>query len=72
MREFFNPRSVAVIGVSESPENMGRNIIANLIEFNYDGITHEWMFSFPKHLRKALATGGRVISDGKPLYLNKG
>ncbi len=41
MKEFFNPRSVAVIGVSESPENMGRSIIANLIEFNYDGIIYE-------------------------------
>lgn len=41
MKEFFNPKSVAVIGVSESPTNMGRNIIANLIEFNYDGIIYE-------------------------------
>jgi len=41
MKEFFNPRSVAVIGVSESPGNMGQNIIANLIEFNYDGIIYE-------------------------------
>lgn len=41
MREFFEPRSVAVIGVSESPTNMGRSIIANLIEFNYDGIIYE-------------------------------
>ena len=38
----------------------------------YDGITHQQMFSFPKHMRKALATGGRVITDDKPLYLYKG
>lgn len=41
MKEFFSPKSVAVIGVSESPDNMGRNIVANLIEFNFDGIIYE-------------------------------
>jgi acyl-CoA synthetase (NDP forming) len=29
MREIFYPTSVAVIGVSEKPDNLGRNIIAN-------------------------------------------
>ena len=41
MKEFFYPRTIAVIGVSEAPDNMGRNIVANLIEFNYDGIIYE-------------------------------
>ncbi len=41
MKEFFYPKTIAVIGVSESPDNMGRNIVANLIEFNYDGIIYE-------------------------------
>ncbi|MDP2919862.1 MAG: polyamine aminopropyltransferase [Dehalococcoidia bacterium] len=35
----------------------------------YDGITHTGMFTFPRHMRKALAGGGRLISDAKPLYL---
>ena len=40
MREFFYPKSVAVIGVSEKPDNLGRNIIANLIEFGFGGIVY--------------------------------
>lgn len=40
MDKFFNPTSVAIIGVSEKPTNMAKNIIANLQEFEYDGIIH--------------------------------
>jgi acyl-CoA synthetase (NDP forming) len=35
---FFNPHSVAVVGVSESTENLGRRITQNLQEFDYSGI----------------------------------
>jgi acetyltransferase len=38
MRDFFYPRSIAVIGVSPKPTNLGRNIVANLIEYGFDGI----------------------------------
>ena len=41
MREIFYPQSVAVIGVSNSPDNLGRGIIFNLTEFGYQGIIHE-------------------------------
>jgi acetate---CoA ligase (ADP-forming) len=40
MREIFYPRSVAVIGVSARPTNLGRNIVANLIEFGFDGAVY--------------------------------
>lgn len=40
MREFFYPRTVAVIGVSSNPTNLGRNIVANLIEYGFDGIVY--------------------------------
>lgn len=40
MREIFNPRTVAVIGVSSKPTNLGRNIVANLVEFGFDGIVY--------------------------------
>ena len=40
MDTFFTPRSVAVVGVSESPTNLGRRIIQNLINFQYDGIIY--------------------------------
>ncbi len=41
MREIFYPNSVAVIGVSNSPDNMGRGIIFNLTEFGFQGIIYE-------------------------------
>ncbi|MGQ9922224.1 MAG: acetate--CoA ligase family protein, partial [Desulfobacca sp.] len=31
------PRSVAVVGVSENPDNLGRNIVNNLVEFGFQG-----------------------------------
>jgi acetyltransferase len=41
MREIFYPSSVAVIGVSNSPDNMGRGIVFNLTEFGFQGIIYE-------------------------------
>jgi len=41
MNEFFNPKTVAVIGVSSSPDNLACNILANLIEFNFKGTVYE-------------------------------
>lgn len=40
----------------------------NSLKF-YDGTTHQGMFMFPKHMRKALSQGGRLITDARPLYL---
>lgn len=37
MRQFFYPRSVAVVGVSQEPDNLGQGIVANLLEFEYQG-----------------------------------
>jgi acetyltransferase len=37
MRGFFYPRSVAVVGVSENPANLGRGIVAHLLAFGYQG-----------------------------------
>jgi acetate---CoA ligase (ADP-forming) len=41
MQGFFYPNTVAVIGVSNSPDNMGQWIVNNLIEFNFQGILYE-------------------------------
>jgi spermidine synthase len=38
----------------------------------YDGLTHMAMFTLSKHMRKATARGGRLITDDNPLYLYKG
>ena len=40
MDKIFNPNSIVVIGVSERPTNMGRNIAANLLDFGYGGEIH--------------------------------
>ena len=40
MKEIFTPKSVAVVGVSEKPTNLGRNIVANLVEYGFDGIVY--------------------------------
>jgi acetate---CoA ligase (ADP-forming) len=40
MHELFYPTRVAVIGVSSRPENLGRNIVANLVEYGFNGIVY--------------------------------
>ncbi len=40
MDKIFYPNSIAVIGVSDRPTNMGRNIVANLLDFGYGGEIH--------------------------------
>ncbi len=37
MSSIFNPHNIAVIGVSESQSNIGKNIIHNLTEFQFKG-----------------------------------
>ena len=38
----------------------------------YDGLTHQGMFSLPKHLRDELAKPARLITDNEPLYIYRG
>lgn len=40
MRDIFYPTTVAVIGVSPKPDNLGRNIVGNLVEYGFDGIVY--------------------------------
>jgi len=35
----------------------------------YDGLTHQAMFSMPKHIRNEIAGPGRLITDDSPLYM---
>ncbi len=41
LQKIFYPTSVAVIGVSSAPDNMGRGIVFNLTEFGYQGIIYQ-------------------------------
>jgi len=38
----------------------------------YDGLTHQGMFSLPKHLRGELSRQQRLITDNEPLYIYPG
>jgi acyl-CoA synthetase (NDP forming) len=40
MDQLFYPKSVVVIGVSENPDNLARNIVENLFEFQFNGEIH--------------------------------
>ena len=40
MREIFYPSTIAVIGVSAKEDNLGRNIVANLVEYGFNGIVY--------------------------------
>ena len=35
----------------------------------YDGLTHQAIFSLPKHLRNTLSKPDRLITDGSPLFM---
>ncbi len=37
MDRIFYPKSIVVVGVSESPKNLGRNIVENLLRFGFQG-----------------------------------
>jgi acyl-CoA synthetase (NDP forming) len=37
MKKFFYPENTAIIGVSDKPSNLGKNIITNLKEFGFTG-----------------------------------
>ncbi len=37
MKQLFNPESIVVVGISENPDNLGRQIAYNLIRFGYPG-----------------------------------
>ncbi len=40
MQSIFYPHSVAVVGVSSKPTNLGRNIMLNLVDFGFDGVVY--------------------------------
>ena len=57
MREMFNPKKVAVVGVSPAPDNLARNILRNLYRFGFAGETFA-----------VGPSGGEIY--GKPIYLS--
>jgi len=67
----FCVASSSINSATISPEEID-NIIQQRSLGNlkfYDGLTHRYMFSLPKHLRSALAKPARLITDDAPLYM---
>jgi len=57
-----------------SPSEVDSRILARSLtrlKF-YDGLTHQGMFSLPKHLRDELSKEGKLITDNEPLYIYQG
>ena len=56
-----------------SPDEVDKRIRARALDLRYyDGVTHHGLFDLPKHLRRTLATTGRVIRDKEPLFVFNG
>jgi len=56
---------------SPSPNEIDERILSRSLEHLrfYDGLSHQAMFSLPKHIRNELASPGRLITDDSPLYM---
>lgn len=57
LQSLFSPKSVLVIGVSESQDNLARQIVINLKEFRFRGDVH--MLG----LREGSLLGGRILTS---------
>ena len=40
LNNFFNPKSIAVIGASKTPGKVGHDILKNIIQYGYDGAVY--------------------------------
>ncbi len=52
-----------------SPEEIDKRISTRITKKlkSYDGLTHQAMFTIPKHIRQKLTTCKKVITDNKPI-----
>jgi len=73
---FGGPWGFCMASSSLSPFPMDTSEIDNRIRTRsldhlkfYDGLTHQAMFSMPKHIRDVIGKPGRLITDDSPLYM---
>jgi len=59
-----------LLSVTEVDDRISARSLSGL-EF-YDGLTHQGMFSLPKHLRGELSKQISLITDNEPLYIYRG
>ena len=67
MDKIFYPDSVAVIGVSERPDNLAANIINNLLQFSYGGDIHAVGLRSGKVHGIPILTSVELLPDGMDL-----
>jgi spermidine synthase len=60
----------ALLSVTEIDNRLSARQLKDL-KF-YDGLTHQGMFSLPRHLREKLSRQERLITDNQPLYIYQG
>jgi spermidine synthase len=67
----FATASQSVKPTELSPEDIDCRISARLSKGlkSYDGVTHQSLFTLPKHIRHQLAVTRRVITDQKPVFV---
>jgi spermidine synthase len=67
----FATASPSVRPTELSPEEIDCRISARLTKRlkSYDGLTHQSLFTLPKHLRHQLAVTRRIITDRKPVFV---
>ena len=66
----FSTASESVDPTNHSPEEIDRRISVRLSKKlkSYDGLTHQALFTLPKHLRHQLAIANKIITDKKPIF----
>jgi spermidine synthase len=67
----FATASQSVKPAELSPEDIDCRISARLSKRlkSYDGLTHQSLFTLPKHIRRQLAVTRRIITDQKPVFV---
>lgn len=67
----FATASAGLNPINLSTEEIDRRISARLTKRlkSYDGLTHQSLFTLPKHLRHQLAITRRIITDRKPVFV---
>jgi spermidine synthase len=68
----FATASQSVKPTELSPGDIDRRISARLSKKlkSYDGLTHQSLFTLPKHTRHQLAVTRRIITDQKPVFVH--
>jgi spermidine synthase len=65
----FVSASQSIDSAKLAPKEIDTRIAARILKElrSYDGLTHQAMFTIPKHIRQKLAASERIITDREPI-----